>query len=141
MKGLPGWRPWRRTTADRERDMPRQLRQDLDRALTLADDTARRTAVEQIVQDTTAGTHGRACQQWAENTARRATTDRRRGLICRALPNGTKERGAQVIGQRPDIRRTCRAPASHGPSSPSTAGNAARLRFRVPHDVHHLSDT
>lgn len=63
-----------------------------------------------------------------------ATTEPRRGLIRNALSNGT-----QVIGQRPDIRRTRRAPASHDPSSTSPAWDAVRQRFRVPHDVHHLS--
>ncbi|WP_416956054.1 hypothetical protein [Streptomyces sp. Agncl-13] len=75
MKGLPRWRPWRHTAADRERDLPQRLRQDLDRALALTDDASRRTAVEQVVQETIAGTYGRTFQQWAENVARRSHPD------------------------------------------------------------------
>jgi hypothetical protein len=56
----------RRTPADAERDAPRRLRNDLDRALSLTDETARRTAVDQVVQGIAEGRYGRTFQRQAE---------------------------------------------------------------------------
>lgn len=70
MKGAFGKRTWRRTAARRERGMPQRLRQDLDEALALTDDAARRVAVDRVVQGLTDGTYGRAFQRHTEAAAR-----------------------------------------------------------------------
>lgn len=59
----------RRTPADAERDAPRRLRNDLDRALSLTDETARRTAVDQVVQGMAEGRYGRTFQGQARRQA------------------------------------------------------------------------
>ncbi|MCL6667904.1 hypothetical protein [Streptomyces panaciradicis] len=63
---------WRRTTSGPERDAPRRLRDDLDQALSLADDAARRTAVDGVVQGIAEGRYGPGFQRRAEGTPARA---------------------------------------------------------------------
>ncbi|MEU9394512.1 hypothetical protein AB0D86_31525 [Streptomyces sp. NPDC048324] len=62
---------WRRTTNGPERDAPRRLRDDLDRALSLADDAARRAAVDGVVRGITEGRYGRGFQRQAERAPSR----------------------------------------------------------------------
>ncbi|MFG1664092.1 hypothetical protein [Streptomyces sp. Y7] len=65
----------RRTTAAKERSMPRRLRQDLDQALALTDDTERRAAVDRVVQGITEGTYGSTFQRRAKSAATRNAAD------------------------------------------------------------------
>ncbi|MFJ9118875.1 hypothetical protein ACIRJO_25370 [Streptomyces sp. NPDC102394] len=63
---------WRRTTDGPERDAPRRLRDDLDQALSLADDAARRTAVDGVVRGIAEGRYGPGFQRRAEGAPARA---------------------------------------------------------------------
>ncbi|PWI14438.1 hypothetical protein DI272_09940 [Streptomyces sp. Act143] len=55
--------------ADREQGMPRRLRQDLDRALALSDDAARRAAVDRVVRGIADGTYGTGFRRGAMGAA------------------------------------------------------------------------
>ncbi|MFC5219626.1 hypothetical protein [Streptomyces coerulescens] len=70
--------------------MPQRLRQDLDQALALRDDAARRAAVDRVVQGITAGTYGPAFQRQTESVAarHRAPSDLAHGTAaCRLRMN------------------------------------------------------
>ncbi|MCI3276683.1 hypothetical protein [Streptomyces cylindrosporus] len=66
----------RRTVAgDQERDMPRQLLQDLEQALELTDETTRRAAVDRVVRGIADGTYGTGFRRRALNAADRSRPD------------------------------------------------------------------
>ncbi|MGW2239896.1 hypothetical protein [Streptomyces sp. NPDC001759] len=56
----------RRSVSGLERDAPRRLRHDLDRALSLTDETARRAAVDRVIQGIAEGRYGRTFQRRAQ---------------------------------------------------------------------------
>jgi len=61
--------------ADRERGMPRRLRQDLGQALALSDDAARRSAVDRVVRGIADGTYGTGFRRRAMSATDRSRPD------------------------------------------------------------------
>ncbi|TQJ85475.1 hypothetical protein FBY22_4254 [Streptomyces sp. SLBN-31] len=61
----------RRSVSGLERDAPRRLRHDLDVALSLTDEAARRAAVDRVVQGIAEGRYGRTFQRQAQRQAQR----------------------------------------------------------------------